>query len=84
MRQASVERKTKETSVAVTINLDGTGVYDVETGIGFLDHLLEDGQLKIDLEDEITSGTLITHEGEVVNERIRGLLAARGTGSAEG
>ena len=41
MRQASVERKTKETSVAVTINLDGTGVYDVETGIGFLDHMIE-------------------------------------------
>lgn len=41
MRQASVERKTKETSVAVTINLDGTGVYDVETGIGFLNHMIE-------------------------------------------
>lgn len=41
MRQASVERKTKETSVAVTVNLDGTGVYDVETGIGFLDHMIE-------------------------------------------
>ena len=41
MRQASVERKTKETSVAVTINLDGTGVYDVKTGIGFLDHMIE-------------------------------------------
>ncbi len=41
MRQASVERKTKETSVAVTINLDGTGVCDVETGIGFLDHMIE-------------------------------------------
>jgi imidazoleglycerol-phosphate dehydratase len=41
MRQASVERKTKETSVAVSVNLDGTGVYDVETGIGFLDHMIE-------------------------------------------
>jgi len=41
MRQASVERKTKETSVAVTVNLDGTGVYDVGTGIGFLDHMIE-------------------------------------------
>lgn len=50
----------------------------------FLDHLIDEGTLKIDLEDEITSGTLITHEGEVVNERIRGLLAERGTGSAEG
>jgi len=41
MRKASVERKTKETSVKVSVNLDGTGVYDVSTGIGFLDHMLE-------------------------------------------
>ncbi len=41
MRQASVERKTKETSVAVTVNLDGTGLCDVATGIGFLDHMIE-------------------------------------------
>ena len=41
MRTASVERKTKETSVRVEVNLDGTGTYDVTTGIGFLDHMLE-------------------------------------------
>ena len=41
MRQASVERKTKETEVKVALNLDGDGVYDVVTGIGFLDHMLE-------------------------------------------
>ena len=41
MRTATVQRKTKETEVSVTINLDGTGAYDVSTGIGFLDHMLE-------------------------------------------
>jgi imidazoleglycerol-phosphate dehydratase len=41
MREASVARKTKETSIEVTVDLDGTGVYDVSTGIGFLDHMLE-------------------------------------------
>ena len=35
-----------------------------------------EGQLNLDLEDEITSGALLTHEGNVVNERVRGLLAA--------
>ena len=40
-RQASVERKTKETSVRASVNLDGTGVYRISTGIGFLDHMLE-------------------------------------------
>ncbi|SLN18441.1 imidazoleglycerol-phosphate dehydratase HisB [Oceanibacterium hippocampi] len=41
MRKARIERKTKETDITVEINLDGNGVYDVETGIGFLDHMLE-------------------------------------------
>ena len=40
-RQASVERNTKETRIRGTVGLDGTGVYDIKTGIGFLDHMLE-------------------------------------------
>jgi imidazoleglycerol-phosphate dehydratase len=40
-RTASIERKTKETDISVSLNLDGTGEYDVKTGIGFLDHMLE-------------------------------------------
>ena len=41
MRKARVERKTTETEISVELNLDGTGNYDVSTGIGFLDHMLE-------------------------------------------
>ncbi|EKE78417.1 MULTISPECIES: imidazoleglycerol-phosphate dehydratase HisB [Oceanibaculum] len=41
MRVGSVVRNTKETRISVELNLDGTGVYDVHTGIGFLDHMLE-------------------------------------------
>lgn len=41
MREANVTRKTNETSIDVRINLDGAGQYDVSTGIGFLDHMLE-------------------------------------------
>ena len=41
MRQATVERVTKETRISATVDLDGGGRYDVSTGIGFLDHMLE-------------------------------------------
>jgi imidazoleglycerol-phosphate dehydratase len=40
-RKAKISRKTKETSIAVEINIDGKGKYKIETGIGFLDHMLE-------------------------------------------
>ena len=40
-RTARVERNTKETQITAEVNLDGTGNYDVSTGIGFLDHMLE-------------------------------------------
>jgi imidazoleglycerol-phosphate dehydratase len=41
MRTARIDRNTSETRIAVGVNLDGTGAYDVATGIGFLDHMIE-------------------------------------------
>ncbi len=56
MRKARVERKTKETSISCEVNLDGTGKYNISTGIGFLDHMTEQlsrhGLIDIDLKAE--------------------------------
>lgn len=40
MRQAKIQRQTRETSVAITLDLDGSGAHTVATGLGFLDHML--------------------------------------------
>ncbi|MFW2542151.1 imidazoleglycerol-phosphate dehydratase HisB [Primorskyibacter sp. 2E107] len=41
MRKATISRKTSETAIEVTLDLDGTGVYDNQTGVGFFDHMLD-------------------------------------------
>ncbi|MCE8537367.1 imidazoleglycerol-phosphate dehydratase HisB [Ruegeria pomeroyi] len=41
MRRASISRQTAETEISVELNLDGTGAYDNQTGVGFFDHMLD-------------------------------------------
>ena len=41
MRKAKISRKTAETEISVEIDLDGTGAYDIATGVGFFDHMLD-------------------------------------------
>ena len=41
MRKSNIERKTNETNISVEINIDGEGKFEISTGIGFLDHMLE-------------------------------------------
>ena len=41
MRKADITRKTAETDISLNLDLDGTGVYDVKTGVGFFDHMLD-------------------------------------------
>jgi imidazoleglycerol-phosphate dehydratase len=40
-RRATITRRTKETAIAASVDLDGTGAYEIATGVGFLDHMIE-------------------------------------------
>jgi NAD/NADP transhydrogenase alpha subunit len=46
--------------------------------VTFLGHLVNEGKIELDLEDELTSGPLLTHEGRIANERVRGLVEGGG------
>ena len=65
-RKGKVSRKTKETSINVEVNIDGKGKYQIDTGIGFLDHMLEQLSknslidLKVKAKGEIHTSIFIT------------------------
>ena len=63
MRKAAVKRKTKETDIAVSIDLDGTGASSIATGIGFLDHMLDllARHARIDIEVKANGDLHIDH-----------------------
>ena len=63
MRKAAVRRKTKETDIAVSIDLDGTGTSSIATGIGFLDHMLDllARHARIDIEVKANGDLHIDH-----------------------
>jgi NAD(P) transhydrogenase subunit alpha len=68
------------TNIPTTIPYHASQMYAKNIAT-FLLHLVDEGALKIDLEDEITEGTLITHGGKVVNKRILEAAGASSEGS---
>ena len=84
-RRASIERKTRETRIAATLNLDGTGESDIATGIGFLDHMLDqlarhsliDVKLKAEGDLHIDFHHTTEDSGYVVGEAVAKALGDR-------
>lgn len=68
-RKATINRDTKETQIRVSVNLDGTGKYDIDTGIGFLNHMLElfSKHSLIDLDVKV-KGDLVVDEHHTVED----------------
>ncbi|MCA1939865.1 MAG: imidazoleglycerol-phosphate dehydratase HisB [Caenispirillum bisanense] len=87
MRVASVDRVTRETQISVTLNLDGTGQFDGGTGIGFLDHMLENfsRHALIDLTVRATGDIHIDFHHTVEDTGITmGLALAKALGDRKG
>ncbi len=94
MRQAEVERSTTETRITARVNLDGAGEYDVRTGVGFLDHMMEqlsrhslidlhlraEGDLHID--DHHTCEDVGTAVGEAISQALADRRGIRRYGCA--
>ena len=94
MREASVERKTNETDISAVVNLDGAGNYKISSGIGFLDHMLEQfsrhslidlrvkasGDLHIDFHHTTEDTGIVI--GEAVNKALGNRLGITRYGSA--
>ena len=85
MRKAKVERNTKETQISSTVNLDGVGKSNIDTGIGFLDHMVEQisrhGLIDIDLKAKgdlhIDDHHTTEDSGYVIGEAIAKALGER-------
>ncbi len=71
------------TNVPSTVPLHASQLYARNVS-NLLQHLVADGALKLDFEDEITSGSCVTHGGQVVNERARQLMEASATQAESG
>ena len=85
MRQGSVERKTNETNISAKVNLDGAGIFEISSGIGFLDHMLEqfsrhsliDLKVKADGDLHIDFHHTTEDTGIVIGEAINAALGDR-------
>ena len=85
MRQGSVERKTNETKISGKVNLDGTGIFEISSGIGFLDHMLEqfsrhsliDLKVKADGDLHIDFHHTTEDTGVVIGEAVNAALGDR-------
>ncbi|MCS7224898.1 MAG: imidazoleglycerol-phosphate dehydratase HisB [Armatimonadetes bacterium] len=85
VRSASVERKTKETNVAVVLELDGTGQFTAQTGVGFFDHMLTalghhafwDGSVRAQGDLEVDAHHTVEDVGIVLGQAIDRALGDR-------
>ena len=85
MRQGSVEHKTNETNISAKVNLDGSGIFEIFSGIGFLDHMLEqfsrhsliDLKVKADGDLHIDFHHTTEDTGIVIGEAINAALGDR-------